>query len=71
MNELPAAPLYYPVYTYGVSSDVHNVQIGALNQASERFETFADWYMLTRRVPANQVPDDAPPAAPGSAPESD
>lgn len=68
MTELPALPLYYPVYTYGVSTDVYNVQIGALNLASERFLTFSDWYKLTRRVPVNQAPADAPPLAPGATP---
>lgn len=64
-EEVPAILLYHPVYTYGVSTRVHNVQIGSLNQAPERFGTFADWYILTRRVPANQVPASAPPTPPG------
>ncbi len=64
-EEVPAILLYYPVYTYGVSTRVHNVQIGSLNQPHERFETFANWYILTRRVPANQVPAAAPPTPPG------
>jgi peptide/nickel transport system substrate-binding protein len=64
-EELPALLLYYPVYTYGVSDEVQNVQIGSLNQPSQRFETFADWYMVTRRVPAGQVGPDVPLAAPG------
>lgn len=64
-EEAPALLLYYPVYTYGVSTRVHNVQIGSLNQPPERFATFADWYILTRRVPANQVPAAAPPTPPG------
>ena len=63
-EEVPALLLYYPVYTYGVSERVHDVQIGSLNKASERFSTFADWYMVTRRVPANQVPADLPPVPP-------
>ncbi|MEZ4638294.1 MAG: hypothetical protein R2856_25605 [Caldilineaceae bacterium] len=46
--------LYYPAYTYGVSERVKNVQIGALNP-SDRFATFADWYILARRVPTNQM----------------
>jgi peptide/nickel transport system substrate-binding protein len=65
-EEVPSLLLYYPVYTYGVSTRVQNVQIGALNQPADRFATFADWYMLTRRVPANQVPQAAPPTPPGS-----
>jgi peptide/nickel transport system substrate-binding protein len=65
-EEAPSLLLYHPVYTYGVSTRVQNVQIGALSQPSGRFATFADWYMLTRRVPANQVPQAAPPTPPGS-----
>jgi peptide/nickel transport system substrate-binding protein len=65
-EEAPALLLYYPVFTYGVSAAVHNVQIGPLNQPSERFTAFADWYVLTRRVPANQAPISAPPTPPGS-----
>ncbi|GIV77899.1 ABC transporter substrate-binding protein [Litorilinea aerophila] len=67
-DELPALPLYYPVYTYGVSSRVHNVQIGALAHPSERFATFAEWYILTRRVPANQVPATLPATPPAAGP---
>jgi peptide/nickel transport system substrate-binding protein len=67
-DEAPAIVLYYPVYTYGVSNRVHNVQIGSINHSSERFKTFADWYILTRKVPENQVPAAAPPTPPGSMP---
>ncbi len=66
-EELPALVLFYPVYTYGVSDEVHNVQLDSLNQPSERFRTFSDWYMLTRRVPVNQVPATIPPTPPGQA----
>ena len=52
--DVPAIPLYYPVYTYGVSERVKAVQIGLLNTPADRFATFPDWYILTRRVPANQ-----------------
>jgi peptide/nickel transport system substrate-binding protein len=68
--ELPALPLYYPVYTYGVSSRVNNVQIGAINDPSERFRSFADWYIDSRRVPANQVLAGAPPTPPGAPPSA-
>lgn len=69
-DELPALPLYYPVYTYGVSNRVNNVQIGSLNDPSERFRSFADWYIDSRRVPANQVPAGAPPTPPGAPPSA-
>lgn len=54
-QEVPALLLYYPVYTYGVSERVKAVQIGPLNVAADRFTTFDEWYILTRRVPANQM----------------
>lgn len=67
-EEVPALVLYYPVYTYGVHERVQNVQIGSINNPSERFADFADWYIVTRRVPANQVPTAVPPTPPGANP---
>ncbi|HIQ05210.1 MAG TPA: hypothetical protein EYH31_05880, partial [Anaerolineae bacterium] len=49
-QELPALLLYHPVYVYGVRDKVKGVQVGCLNQPADRFRTFADWYILTRRV---------------------
>lgn len=65
-EEAPAILLYHPVYTYGVSTRVQNVQMGSLNEPAERFANFADWYIVTRRVPDNQVPTVAPPTPPGA-----
>lgn len=59
-EEAPALLLYYPAYTYGVSERVKNVQIGALNDPSDRFTTFPEWYIVARRVPANQLIDETP-----------
>lgn len=49
-EEVPGLLLYHPVYTYGVSTKVHHVEIGPLSRPSDRFRTFARWYMTTRRV---------------------
>ena len=65
-EEVPSLPLFYPVYTYGVNTRVQNVQIGPLNRPADRFANLADWYIITRRVPINQVPKDAPPTPPSS-----
>lgn len=54
-EELPSLPLYHPLYTYGVSSRVNNVQVGALNTPSERFTGFPAWYIDSRRIPASQA----------------
>lgn len=64
-EEVPGVILYHPVYSYGVSKRVHNVQIGALNEPSARFQNFASWYIVTRRLPLNQVPASIPPTPPG------
>jgi peptide/nickel transport system substrate-binding protein len=49
-KELPSLPLYVPVYSYGVDSQVQGVQVGPLYEPSERLNTFASWYLLTRRA---------------------
>jgi peptide/nickel transport system substrate-binding protein len=49
-KELPSLPLYVPVYSYGVDSQVQGVQVGALYDPSDRLNTFANWYLLTRRA---------------------
>ncbi len=48
-RELPALPLYFPVYTYGVDRQVFAVQMPALFDPSDRFLTVSDWYLVTRR----------------------
>jgi peptide/nickel transport system substrate-binding protein len=47
-QELPALPLYFPVYTYAVSTDVQEVRMGALFDPSERFTTLASWFLLSK-----------------------
>ena len=64
-EEVPALMLYHPVYSYGVSNRIHNAQIGDISNPSQRFNSFADWYIVTRRVPVNQLPT-ATPVAEGS-----
>jgi len=49
-KELPALPLFAPVYSYGVDSQVQGVQVPSLYDPSDRLATFTNWYLLTRRV---------------------
>jgi peptide/nickel transport system substrate-binding protein len=49
-EEIPSLILFHPVYTYGVSQDIHDVQLTPLTYASNRFDTVINWYMLTREV---------------------
>ena len=60
-KELPALPLFTPVYSYGVSSDVQGVQVAALYDPSDRLATLPSWYLLTRRaLEQTDIPTTAP-----------
>lgn len=48
-RELPALPLYVPVYTYGVNDTVFGVQMPPLYDPSDRFLLIPNWYLVTRR----------------------
>ena len=48
--EMPALPLYFDVYSYGVSNQVKGVRIGRLNWPWERFRTTNEWYKVTEQV---------------------
>ena len=54
-EQVPAILLYHPVYTYGVTSRVKEVQIGPMMFPSDRFVTVNHWYVTTRRVIESQV----------------
>jgi hypothetical protein len=47
---MPALIIDYPTYTYAVDQSVRNVQIAPMASSADRFRTFADWYINTRRV---------------------
>ncbi len=49
-ENLPAILLYYPLYTYGASTAVHDMEVGRLNEPADRFKTFAKWYINTRKI---------------------
>ncbi len=59
-EKTPGILLYYPVYNYGISEKVRDVQIGPIAVSSDRFRTLSDWYVITRRVIQNKAPVEAP-----------
>ena len=67
-QELPALPLFYPVYRYAVDLEVQGVRMGPLFEPSDRFSTVASWFLVTRRTTGQQpspTPDqDTPEPAP-------
>ncbi|MEA3336896.1 MAG: ABC transporter substrate-binding protein [Chloroflexota bacterium] len=48
-EQLPALPLYFDVYNFGVNSKVKDVQVGRLNSPLDRFHTLDQWYIVTER----------------------
>lgn len=49
-QELPALPLFYPVYNYGINRQVQGVTIGPLIDTSYRFESVPSWYLVAKRT---------------------
>lgn len=48
-QELPALPLFYPVYTYAVDQQVQGVRMGPLFDPSDRFATVTKWFLVAKR----------------------
>lgn len=48
-KDLPALPLYFPVYNYGVDKQVQGVTIGPLIDTSYRYATVSSWYLVAKR----------------------
>jgi peptide/nickel transport system substrate-binding protein len=55
VDEMPAIPLFYPVYSYGIAAEVRGVSMGPLFDPSDRFLTISSWFLVTRR--STQAPD--------------
>jgi peptide/nickel transport system substrate-binding protein len=55
-KELPSLPLYYPVYNYGVDTQVRGVQVAPLYDTSDRLAFIDNWYLVTRRA-LEQTPE--------------
>lgn len=48
-TEMPALPLFYPVYSYAVDEQVQGVRMGSFFEPSDRFSNITTWYLLARR----------------------
>ncbi len=49
LSQLPALPLFYPVYNYAVDETIQNVRIGPLFDPSDRFLNILQWFVRARR----------------------
>jgi len=50
MREVPAIPLYYPVYVYVVHSRVRGITLEPLNDLGDRFRRIDAWYLRTQKT---------------------
>lgn len=50
VEEVPSLLLYYPIYTYAVDEQVHDVQLSPLLHSSDRFRNIHQWYVQTEEV---------------------
>jgi peptide/nickel transport system substrate-binding protein len=50
VEQVPAIPLYYPVYTYVLNTRIRGVQVGPLNDLGDRFQNVTGWYIKTQKV---------------------
>ena len=46
-DELPALPLYYPIYNFGVDKGVQGIRMGPLFDSSDRFYNVNAWYLVS------------------------
>ncbi len=49
-DELPALPLFNPVYTWAVDSRILGVRMGPLFDSSDRFTTVSSWYLTAPQI---------------------
>ncbi|MDA1330102.1 MAG: peptide ABC transporter substrate-binding protein [Chloroflexi bacterium] len=47
-REIPALPLFYPIYNYAVSAQVQGVQMAPLFQSSDRLASVTQWFLVAR-----------------------
>ena len=60
-REVPAIPLFYKVYNYGIDQQVVGVQIGPLYDPSDRFDTIYQWSLETGPVIEDAPQEEAAP----------
>ncbi|MBE9474233.1 MAG: peptide ABC transporter substrate-binding protein [Chloroflexi bacterium] len=63
-SELPALPLFYPIYNYGINQRINGVTMGSLYEVSDRFANVTKWFLIAERsleTAATQVETTASP----------
>ena len=56
-TELPALPLFYPVYTYGIDQSIQGASIGPLSEPSDRLASLPAWFLEARLAAPTAAPE--------------
>jgi peptide/nickel transport system substrate-binding protein len=54
-KQLPALPLYYPVYTYAVDRSVQGIRLGPLFDPAERLANLPTWFLANKTTSQNSI----------------
>ncbi len=49
-DELPALPLFYPVYNFAVDQSVQGIRLGSFYDTSDRYWNVTDWFLLAEKA---------------------
>jgi peptide/nickel transport system substrate-binding protein len=60
-SELPALPLFYPVYSYAVDEQVQGVSLGPLYDISNRLNQISKWHLAAARLVPTASPSTPTP----------
>ncbi len=60
-SEMPALPLFYPVFSYVVDQEVQGISMGPLYDLSDRFNTISSWYLAAQLAAADPTTTPTPP----------
>ena len=47
-DELPALPLFYPIYTFAVDQGIQGVRVGSMYDSGDHFWNITDWFLIAQ-----------------------
>ena len=50
-EEIPALPLFYPVYNFAIDNSIQGIRLGAMYDPSDRFWNVGEWFLLAQTSP--------------------
>jgi len=48
-TEMPALPIFHPIYSYGIDAQVQGVSMGPVFSMPDRFNNISLWFLLARQ----------------------